>query len=122
MSFIRKVGHLLDVRAAALAGEDKLAIRNVLEHAGGGLELVEVVVHEGAVALALAQCALHFGSIPLVLHDADGHGAIVQWDEPCTACLICMQHVRSAWLHTCAAWVAHTGSSVEITGVYNGIL
>ena len=77
MSFIRKVGRLFDVRAAALAGEDELAVCDVLEHAGGGLELVEVVVHEGAVALALAQCALRVGGIPLVLHDADRHGAIV---------------------------------------------
>ena len=64
MSFVRKVGRLLDVRAAALAGEDELAIRNVLEHAGGGLELVEVVVHEGAVALALAQRALRVAASP----------------------------------------------------------
>ena len=54
--------------AATLAGEAKLAIRDVLEQARGGLELVEVVVHEGAVALALAQRALHVGGIPLVLH------------------------------------------------------
>ena len=39
---------------------------NVLEHTGGSLELVEVVVRKGAVALALAQCALHVGGIPLV--------------------------------------------------------
>ena len=54
------------MRAAILAGEDELAIRDLLEHAGGGLELVEVVVHEGAVTLALAQHTLRVGSIPLV--------------------------------------------------------
>ena len=35
-----KVGGLLDVCAAVLAGEDELAIHDVLEHAGGGLKLV----------------------------------------------------------------------------------
>ena len=43
------------MHATALASKDELAIRDVLEHTGGGLELVEIVVHEGAVALALAQ-------------------------------------------------------------------
>ena len=65
--------------------KDKLAIRDVLEHARGGLELVEVVAHESAVVLELMQRMLHIGSVPLVLHNADGHGAIVQQDEPCPA-------------------------------------
>ena len=43
-----------------------MLVCDVLEHAGGGLELVEVVVHEGAVALALAQRTLRVGSVPLV--------------------------------------------------------
>ena len=34
-----KIGGLLDVCAAVLAGEDELAIRDVVEHAGGSLEL-----------------------------------------------------------------------------------
>ena len=78
------------MHTAALASEDELAIHDVLEHARGGLELVEVVVHEGAVALALAQHALRVDGVPLVLHDTNGHSAMVQQDEP----------------HT--AWVAHT--------------
>ena len=52
---------------------------------GGGLELVEVVVREGEVVPALMQHAFHVGSIPLVLHNADRHGAIMQQDEPCPA-------------------------------------
>ena len=84
---VHKVGGLLDVplRIAILAGKDKLAVRDVLEHAGGGLELVEVVVCKGAVVLALVQCAFHVGSVPLVLHNANGKGAVMQQDEPCPA-------------------------------------
>ena len=114
----RKVGCLLDVHAATLASKDKLAIHNVLEHIRGGLELVEVVVHEGAVALALAQHTLRVGGVPLVLHNADGHGAMVQQDEPYTACLICMQHMRSAWWHACTVWVACTLQHLNPDGIF----
>ena len=84
---VRKVSSLLDVplRTAVLASEDKLAVHDVLEHTGGGLEPVEVVVCEGAVVLVLTQHAFHVGGVPLVLHNANGHGAVMQEDEPCPA-------------------------------------
>ena len=41
----KKVGSLLDVCATILAGEDELAIHDVLEHAGGGLELIASPPH-----------------------------------------------------------------------------
>ena len=40
-----KVGGLLDVCATILAGEDELAIHDVLVHAGGSLELVASLPH-----------------------------------------------------------------------------
>ena len=80
------------MHATILAGEDELAVCDVLEHTGGGLELIEVVVHEGAVTLALTQhalvnggyitrhdaylflCVLSFDVSPLLLHElADSH-------------------------------------------------
>ena len=75
--------------------------------AATGLELIEVVVHEGAVTLALIQHMLHVGGVLLVLHDPDGHSAVMQRDEPCPA-----------WLHACMAWAACTLQHLDPDGVF----
>ena len=54
----------------------------------------------------------------MVLHDTDGHGAVMQQDEPCPACLICMQHMWSAWPHARAVWAARTLQHLDPDGIF----
>ena len=42
----------------------------------------------------------------------------MQQDESCTVYLICMQHMQSAWPHTCTAWVVCNLQCLNLDGIF----